>query len=71
MDGTIKRRFKDSNISGYAHLKTGSLEGVKSIAGYVQSHSGKRWILTFIINHPNAKYGQAAQDSLIEWVQKH
>lgn len=70
MDGTVKKRFKDDGIAGHAHLKTGSLEGVKSLAGYVHASSGKQWILVFIINHPNAKYGQAAQDALIEWLEK-
>ena len=70
MDGTVKKRFKDSGIAGHAHLKTGTLEGVKSIAGYVHAQSGKQWIVVFIINHPNAKYGQAAQDALIEWLEK-
>ena len=70
MDGTMKKRFKDNEIAGYAHLKTGMLEGVKSLAGYVQGHSGQQWIVVFLINHPNAKHGQAAQDALIEWLQK-
>lgn len=70
MDGTVKKRFKDSAIAGHAHLKTGTLEGVKSVAGYVHAQSGKQWIVVFIINHPNAKYGQAAQDALIEWMEK-
>ena len=70
MDGTMKKRFKDNEIAGYAHLKTGMLEGVKSLAGYVQAHSGEQWIVVFIINHPNAKHGQDAQDALIEWLQK-
>lgn len=70
MDGTVKKRFKDSGIAGYAHLKTGSLEGVKSLAGYVKAHSGKQWIVVFIVNHPNAASAQPAQDALIEWLQK-
>ena len=70
MDGTVKKRFRDSDIAGYAHLKTGSLEGVKSIAGYVKAHSGKQWIVVFIVNHPNAAKAQPAQDALIEWLQK-
>ena len=70
MDGTVKRRFKDSEIAGYAHLKTGSLEGVKSIAGYVKSQSGKQWIVVFLVNHPNAVLAQPAQDALITWLQK-
>ncbi|MGA9664820.1 MAG: D-alanyl-D-alanine carboxypeptidase/D-alanyl-D-alanine-endopeptidase [Gallionella sp.] len=70
MDGTVKKRFADTDIAGYAHLKTGSLEGVKSIAGYVKAHSGKQWIVVFIVNHPKAAMAQPAQDALIEWLQK-
>ena len=70
MDGTMKKRFKDNEIAGYAHIKSGMLEGVKSIAGYVKSHSGKRWVVVFVINHPNASMAQPAQDALIEWLQK-
>ncbi len=69
MDGTVKKRFKDNGIAGYAHLKTGSLQGVKSIAGYVKARSGKQWIMVFIVNHPNAALAPAAQDALIEWLQ--
>jgi D-alanyl-D-alanine carboxypeptidase/D-alanyl-D-alanine-endopeptidase (penicillin-binding protein 4) len=69
MDGTVKKCFKDSEIAGFAHLKTGTLEGVKSMAGYVyvKAHSGKQWVVVFIVNHPNAAL---AQDALIEWLQK-
>ncbi|HTN93827.1 MAG TPA: D-alanyl-D-alanine carboxypeptidase/D-alanyl-D-alanine-endopeptidase [Gallionella sp.] len=70
LDGTVKKRFKDNEIAGYAHLKTGSLEGVKSIAGYVKARSGKQWIVVFLVNHPNAALAQPAQDALIEWLQK-
>jgi D-alanyl-D-alanine carboxypeptidase/D-alanyl-D-alanine-endopeptidase (penicillin-binding protein 4) len=69
MDGTVKKRFKNSGLAGYAHLKTGSLQGVKSIAGYVKARSGKQWIMVFIVNHPNAALAPAAQDALIEWLQ--
>jgi len=68
MDGTVKKRYKDSQLAGQAHLKTGTLEGVKSIAGYIRARNGKQWIIVFIINHPNAAFGQPAQDALIEWV---
>ena len=70
VDGTVKKRFKGDAIAGHAHLKTGTLDGVKSIAGYVHAASGKQWILVFIINHPNAKYGKDAQDALISWLEK-
>ena len=70
VDGSVKKRLKGTPAASHAHLKTGTLENVKTIAGYVKSRSGKEWIVVFLINHPNAKLGQAAQDDLIEWVQK-
>ncbi|MEQ1742543.1 MAG: D-alanyl-D-alanine carboxypeptidase/D-alanyl-D-alanine-endopeptidase [Candidatus Nitrotoga sp.] len=70
VDGTFKKRLTDSVAANHAHLKTGSLEGVQAIAGYVQSRSGKQWILVFLINHPNAAAGQQAQNALIEWIQR-
>jgi D-alanyl-D-alanine carboxypeptidase/D-alanyl-D-alanine-endopeptidase (penicillin-binding protein 4) len=70
VDGTMRRRHDNCAVTTHAHLKTGSLEGVKSIAGYLQSRSGKQWILVFIINHQNASMGQRAQDELIEWMEE-
>lgn len=70
IDGSVKKRLKESAAASHAHLKTGTLEGVKTIAGYVQSKGGKEWSVVFLINHPNARLGAAAQDALIEWVQK-
>jgi D-alanyl-D-alanine carboxypeptidase/D-alanyl-D-alanine-endopeptidase (penicillin-binding protein 4) len=70
VDGSVKKRLKESSAASHAHLKTGTLEGVKTIAGYVHSHSGREWIVVFLINHPYAKFGQDAQDALIEWVQQ-
>ncbi len=69
VDGSVKKRLRESAAASHAHLKTGTLEGVKTIAGYVRSRGGKEWLVVFFVNHPNAKYGQAAQDALIEWVQ--
>jgi D-alanyl-D-alanine carboxypeptidase/D-alanyl-D-alanine-endopeptidase (penicillin-binding protein 4) len=70
MDGTVKRRFRDSDLAGHAHLKTGTLDGVKAMAGYVDGANGQKWIVTFIINHANAARGQAAQDALIAWLEQ-
>ncbi len=69
VDGSVKKRLRESAAASHAHLKTGTLEGVKTIAGYVRSQGGKEWVVVFFINHPSAKYGQAAQDMLVEWVQ--
>ncbi|MFZ2163066.1 MAG: D-alanyl-D-alanine carboxypeptidase/D-alanyl-D-alanine-endopeptidase [Sideroxyarcus sp.] len=68
VDGSVRKRLRDSPAASHAHLKTGTLEGVKTIAGYVKSKSGREWIVVFFINHPYAKRGTSAQDALIEWV---
>lgn len=70
IDGTVKKRFRDSDIAGYAHLKTGTLDGVKSIAGYVRAHDGRQWIVVFIVNGRNAARAEPAQNALIEWLQQ-
>ncbi|MBI5109817.1 MAG: D-alanyl-D-alanine carboxypeptidase/D-alanyl-D-alanine-endopeptidase [Rhodocyclales bacterium] len=67
-DGTMRKRLKQNGIAGQAHIKTGSLEGVRSIAGYVLDKSGRRWIVVFLVNHANAAGAQPAQDALLEWV---
>ncbi|MBI3902175.1 MAG: D-alanyl-D-alanine carboxypeptidase/D-alanyl-D-alanine-endopeptidase [Nitrosomonadales bacterium] len=70
VDGTVKKRLKETPAASHAHLKTGTLEGVKTVAGYVRSRSGREWVVVFFIEDPGAKRGQAAQDALIEWVQQ-
>lgn len=71
VDGSVRKRLKESPAARHAHLKTGTLQGVKTIAGYVRSKSGREWIVVFFINHPRAGRGTDAQDALIEWVQRH
>jgi D-alanyl-D-alanine carboxypeptidase/D-alanyl-D-alanine-endopeptidase (penicillin-binding protein 4) len=68
VDGSVQQRLTDSHAASHAHLKTGTLEGVKAISGYVRSKHGKEWVVVFLINHPNAKHGQDAQDALLEWI---
>ncbi len=67
-DGTMRRRMKFESIAGQAHIKTGSLNGVRSVAGYVLDRKGRRQVVVLIINHANAGAGQAAQDALLRWV---
>jgi D-alanyl-D-alanine carboxypeptidase/D-alanyl-D-alanine-endopeptidase (penicillin-binding protein 4) len=67
-DGTMKKRLRQNGVASQAHIKTGSLEGVRSIAGYVLDRSGRRWIVVFFVNHANAGGAQPAQDALLQWV---
>ncbi|MCW5576133.1 MAG: D-alanyl-D-alanine carboxypeptidase/D-alanyl-D-alanine-endopeptidase, partial [Burkholderiales bacterium] len=68
VDGTMRRRLKSAEIAGQAHIKTGSLSGVRSIAGYVLDAQGNRSVVVFIVNHANAFNAQPAMDALLQWV---
>ncbi|MCX7896409.1 MAG: D-alanyl-D-alanine carboxypeptidase/D-alanyl-D-alanine-endopeptidase [Rhodocyclaceae bacterium] len=68
LDGTVRNRFANHLARGYARLKTGSLDGVRAIAGYVQDRRGQRWIVVFLVNHEKAAASQPALDRLLEWV---
>ena len=68
MDGTVQRRFQNGTVAGQALLKTGSLEGVRALAGYVIDAEGRRFVVVTIINHRNAAAGAAALDNLVQWV---
>jgi len=68
VDGTMKKRLHNNGVAGQAHIKTGTLEGVKGIAGYVLDRNGKMNAVVFLVNHTNASASQAAQDALLQWV---
>ena len=68
MDGTVQKRFMDGSVAGQALLKTGTLEGVRALAGYVIDKDGRRFIVAAIVNHPNAWRAGAALDYLVQWV---
>ena len=68
LDGTVKKRLKDSQAKGRAHLKTGSLDGVSAIAGYLLNAQNKRYVLVMLVNHTNAEQSKSAQDALVNAV---
>ena len=68
VDGTMKKRLAGAGIAGQAHIKTGSLSGVRAIAGYVLDAKGRTMVVVCIVNHARAPGAQAAQDALLTWV---
>lgn len=66
LDGTLKKRLSEPVSQGMAYLKTGSLDGVSSIAGYVQDTQGKRYVLVMMVNYPHAAAARVVQDGLIK-----
>jgi D-alanyl-D-alanine carboxypeptidase/D-alanyl-D-alanine-endopeptidase (penicillin-binding protein 4) len=67
-DGTLERRFRDDGVSGQAMLKTGTLEDVRAIAGYVIDRSGRWFSVVALVNDPNAGRAAPALDYLVQWV---
>jgi len=67
-DGTMRLRVKEQAVSGHAHIKTGMLNGVRAIAGYVDAASGRRYVAVCFVNHPNATHAMEMQDLLLQWV---
>ncbi|MCB1596695.1 MAG: D-alanyl-D-alanine carboxypeptidase/D-alanyl-D-alanine-endopeptidase [Gammaproteobacteria bacterium] len=72
LDGTTRRRFQKDSLAGQMHLKTGTLDGVSAIAGYVRDQSGAEYVVVAIANQPKATWGggQEAQNALLRWVNR-
>ena len=69
IDGTIHNRFKYSSVFGRAWMKTGTIKGVKNIAGYVEGASGQRYVVVVLVNDRRAHaYGAKLANKVIEWV---
>ena len=68
IDGTMKKRLNGSQASGRAHIKTGTLDGVKTAAGYALNAQGRAYAVTFLINHPRSSAGGPAIDALLLWI---
>ena len=70
VDGTLSRRFRKGTLTGMAHMKTGSLDHVSSIAGYFQARSGNRYIVVMLLNHTDVHRGpgEEVQEALLRWL---
>jgi D-alanyl-D-alanine carboxypeptidase/D-alanyl-D-alanine-endopeptidase (penicillin-binding protein 4) len=70
LDGTTRRRFQGSPTEGRMHLKTGRLDNVSGIAGYVTAESGRRLFVVVLINAADAHRGpgEQLQNAVLDWV---
>jgi D-alanyl-D-alanine carboxypeptidase/D-alanyl-D-alanine-endopeptidase (penicillin-binding protein 4) len=68
VDGTMKKRLNGGAVAGQAHMKTGLLEGVRTMGGYVLDKAGRRVVVVFFVNHPRSGNAQPAMDALLHWV---
>ena len=69
-DGTLRNRFKSPGMQGRIRLKTGHLDNVSALAGFVNAASGKTYVVVIMVNHPGAHggSGEAVHAELIRWV---
>ena len=70
MDGTMKKRLNDMQLGGRVRLKTGYVKGVRTLAGYVRSDSGRDYAVVLFVSDGKVRYGNgnAIQDAFIRWV---
>lgn len=70
LDGTLSRRFRNTDLIGKAHLKTGSMDHVTAIAGYLQARSGRRFAVVALQNFEDVHRGpgEEVQHALLRWL---
>lgn len=71
-DGTLKNRFPSSPVQSVLRAKTGSLDGVASLGGYVPSADGELLGFIVLFNDPKTKYGRMSTwaDQVAEAISK-
>jgi D-alanyl-D-alanine carboxypeptidase/D-alanyl-D-alanine-endopeptidase (penicillin-binding protein 4) len=70
VDGTLRSRMQSSQ-PGSTRLKTGHLDGVSGVAGYVTGSSGKVYVVVSLINDErvDAGAGDTVHEALVGWAQ--
>lgn len=66
IDGTMRKRLVSTPVSGRAYIKTGTLDGVRTAAGYLLDAKGRWHVVVWMINHPRASATDSAFDALLE-----
>ncbi len=56
IDGTLERRMRNTAAQGRVYGKTGTLNGVRSLSGYIKSKSGKEYLFSMIANGRKQAY---------------
>ena len=69
VDGTMLSRFRGDPLAKRVRVKTGSLDEVSAVAGYVLDRDGRHWVVVLMINHPGLTpwQGMQVQDTFLRW----
>jgi D-alanyl-D-alanine carboxypeptidase/D-alanyl-D-alanine-endopeptidase (penicillin-binding protein 4) len=57
LDGTTRGRFDAAPTAGVMHLKTGRLDHVSAVAGYVRAANGRTYVVAVVMNSEDAHRG--------------
>ena len=71
LDGTMRTRLVRHPEAARARLKTGLLDGVRAMAGYVRTRSGRTFAVVALQEHPGihrTRGGTDVQDALLGWL---
>lgn len=65
--GSLKDRFRLTPLQGHVLAKTGSIQHVNSLSGYVERSKGGPLVFSIVLNHHTARYADALKqiDSLV------
>lgn len=69
VDGTIKKRFRNTVVKQRAWMKTGTLNRVKNIGGYVKSKSGKLYTVVILVESNRGNWrASKLQNDIMKWL---
>ncbi|WP_166366619.1 D-alanyl-D-alanine carboxypeptidase/D-alanyl-D-alanine endopeptidase [Pseudomonas akapageensis] len=64
-DGTMRKRLKNTAMAGEAHIKTGTLNTVRAIAGFSRDINGNTWAVVAILNDPRPWGASSVLDQVL------
>jgi len=70
VDGTLRKRFKNKPLARRIHLKTGTIDDVRSMGGYLLTKDGRTLVVVSLHNYPGVQIGTGTeiQNALLEWL---
>lgn len=70
LDGTMKKRLNGKIPAGNVRIKTGVINDVRAMAGYIKSRNGNEYFVVSLQNHPGVQYttGTVIQDEILKWL---
>ena len=70
VDGTLRKRFKNHPLSRRLHLKTGTIDDVRTMGGYLLTEDGRTLAVVSLHNYPKIQLrtGTEIQNALLEWL---